>query len=154
MALDQDGFSAAARIVEFSQGTELPHTVRFSSGRRGHCQYLFAIRAEEASRMKTQRINTGKNEALELRWKGCQSILPPSLHPTTGQYQWCEGCSITTTAVAVAPDWLLKLMRSPDETACQPKSKLGKTSYRLGKRHPQRQQRPPSQIRPSQSRRL
>lgn len=152
MALDQDGFSAAAKILELSQGTELPHTVRFSSGRTGHCQYLFVVTAEEASRLKTRKINTGKDEALELRWKGCQSILPPSLHPTTGQYQWCEGTSITTTAVAVAPDWLLKLMRSPDETACQLKPKLIKTTLCLGKPHQQRQH--PNQIRPNQSRKL
>jgi hypothetical protein len=151
MALDQDGTSAHQKILELSQGAGLPHTVAFTSGRRGRCQYLFALEAEDTSRLKTRKINTGKDEALELRWKGCQSILPPSLHPFSGQYQWCEGCSITTTAVALAPDWLLKLMRSPDETVCQPKPK---TALRVGKRHQQRQRRLPSQIRPSQSRRL
>lgn len=146
MALDQDGPSAAAKILELSQGAKLPHTVTFTSGRSFRCQYLFAISADDASQLETRKINTGKDEALELRWKGCQSILPPSLHPTNGQYQWCEGCSVTT-AVAHAPEWLLKLMR-PHETKrsnCKPT----KTTSRLGKPYRERQRLPSFQIHPT-----
>jgi hypothetical protein len=162
MALDQDGISASLKILELSEGTGLPHTIAFTSGRPGRCQYLFVVPAEDTSLLRTRKISTGKDEALELRWKGCQSILPPSLHPTTGQYRWCDGCSITTTPVALAPYWLLALMRSAlrsvrlsahaevsaslsqDETKAtfKRKHKPTKTKPNLGKRsHQERQLR-------------
>jgi hypothetical protein len=146
MALDQDGPSAAAKILELSQGAKLPHTVTFTSGRSFRCQYLFAISADDASQLETRKINTGKDEALELRWKGCQSILPPSLHPTNGQYQWCEGCSVTT-AVAHAPEWLLKLMHSHE--AKRSNYKPTKTTSCLGKPYRKQQRLPSFQIHPT-----
>ena len=144
MALDQDGISASLKILELSEGTGLPHTIAFTSGRPGRCQYLFVVPAEDTSLLRTRKISTGKDEALELRWKGCQSILPPSLHPTTGQYRWCDGCSITTTPVALAPYWLLALMRLQDETkiTSKRKHKPTKTKPNLGKgSHQERQLR-------------
>ncbi len=36
----------------------------------------------------------GKAEQLEFRWQNLQSVLPPSVHPTTGEYRWVDGCAI------------------------------------------------------------
>ncbi|MDP8963781.1 MAG: DUF3987 domain-containing protein, partial [Cyanobacteriota bacterium] len=52
----------------------------------------------------------GKGEQLELRWKGLQSVLPPSLHPTSGNYFYLEGCAIQECEIALAPDWMLLAM--------------------------------------------
>jgi hypothetical protein len=50
----------------------------------------------------------GKPEQLELRWDGCQSVLPPSVHPMTGHYRWRR--SPTEVAIAPAPMWVIEAM--------------------------------------------
>jgi hypothetical protein len=116
MALDQDGASASQKILELSGGMPLPHTVAFSSGRPGRCQYLFLVPEQYAKAIQTRKFRTGitgddgKGEQLELRWKGLQSVLPPSLHPTSGNYFYLEGCAIQECEIALAPDWMLLAM--------------------------------------------
>jgi hypothetical protein len=116
MALDQDGASAYRKIKELSGGESLPKTVAFTSGRPGRCQYLFLIPEEYKNAIKTKKIKTGvigddgKGEQLEFRWANLQSVLPPSVHPTTGSYHWGEGCAIDETEIAIAPDWIIEQM--------------------------------------------
>ncbi len=116
MALDQDGASAYRKIDELSGGESLPKTVAFASGRPGRCQYLFLIPEQYKNAIKTKKIKTGvigddgKGEQLEFRWKNLQSVLPPSVHPTTGSYRWVEGCAIDETEIALAPDWIIQQM--------------------------------------------
>ena len=116
MALDQDGASARRKIDELSGGESLPKTVAFTSGRSGRCQYLFLIPEQYKNAIKTKKIKTGvlgddgKAEQLEFRWANLQSVLPPSVHPTTGEYRWVEGCAIDETEIALAPDWIIEQM--------------------------------------------
>jgi hypothetical protein len=116
MALDKDGASAGSKILELSGGQPLPHTVAFSSGRSGRCQYLFLVPEQYAKAIQTRKFRTGvtgddgKGEQLELRWKGLQSVLPPSLHPTSGNYFYLEGCAIQECEIAIAPDWMIEAM--------------------------------------------
>ncbi len=116
MAVDQDGPSAIDKIAELSSRTPLPKTVAFASGRPGRCQYLFLIPERFRDSLKTKKIKTGaigddgKGEQLEFRWKNLQSVLPPSVHPTTGSYHWVEGCAIDETEIALAPDWIIQQM--------------------------------------------
>ena len=90
MALDQDGASACRKINELSGGQPLSKTVAFTSDRPGRCQYLFLIPEQYKDSIKTKKIKTGvigddgKGEQLEFRWSNLQSVLPPSVHPTTG----------------------------------------------------------------------
>ena len=49
---------------------------------------------------------------MEIRGSGLQSILPPSPHPLTGTYRWLPDCRPDQVAVAVAPDWLSKLLKT------------------------------------------
>ncbi|WP_254173259.1 DUF3987 domain-containing protein [Planktothrix pseudagardhii] len=116
MALDQDGASARAKILELSGGESLPATVAFTSGRPGRCQYLFLVPQQYAQSLRTRKFPTvvrgddGKDEQLELRWVGLQSVLPPSVHPTTGEYVWVSGCAPDEIAIAIAPLWLIEAM--------------------------------------------
>jgi hypothetical protein len=116
MALDQDGASAADKILELSGGEPLPKTVAFTSGRPGRCQYLFLVPEEYKDAIRTKKIKTGvkgddgKGEQVEFRGSNLQSVLPPSVHPTTGQYHWVSGCAIDETEIALAPTWLIAQM--------------------------------------------
>ena len=116
MALDQDGLSACRKINELSGGQPLPNTVAFTSDRPGRCQYLFLIPEQYANAIKTKKIKTGvigddgKAEQLEFRWQNLQSVLPPSVHPTTSEYRWVDGCAIDETEIAIAPDWIIEQM--------------------------------------------
>ena len=116
MAVDQDGPSAISQIAELSSRNPLPKTVAFASGRAGRCQYLFLVPERYRDSLKTKKIKTGvigddgKGEQLEFRWKNLQSVLPPSVHPTTGSYHWVEGCAIDETEIAIAPDWIIQQM--------------------------------------------
>ncbi len=116
MALDQDGASACRKINELSGGQPLPNTVAFTSDRPGRCQYLFLIPEQHKDSIKTKKIKTGaigddgKAEQLEFRWSNLQSVLPPSVHPTTGSYRWVDGCAIDETEIAYAPNWIIEQM--------------------------------------------
>lgn len=104
LAFDLDGPSAYPKIREMSGGEELPKTVAFTSGRPGRCQYLLRVPEQYWPAIQTKKFkcmveddtgelvlvkgDDGKPEQVELRWNGCQSVLPPSVHPNTGQYHW------------------------------------------------------------------
>ena len=116
MAIDQDGKSAIEKILGLSGGEPLPKTVAFSSGRTGRCQYLFKIPEEYKNAIRTKKVKTGvngddgKGEQVEFRWSNLQSVLPPSVHPTTGEYHWIEGCAIDEVEIALAPMWMIEQM--------------------------------------------
>jgi len=100
VAVDTDGYSASIAIPE-----PLPHTVSFTSGKPDRAQYLFKLPPGE---YRNRKITTAPGEALELRGRGCMSMLPPSKHPTTGEYRWIN--SPKETECAVAPKWIAELM--------------------------------------------
>lgn len=116
MALDQDGESAQAKLLELSGGHPLPTTVAFTSGRPGRCQFLFLVPETYKDALRSQKVRTGvtgddgKEELLEFRWTNLQSVLPPSVHPTTGSYHWVKGCALDEVEIAIAPQWMLAQM--------------------------------------------
>lgn len=114
MAIDLDGPSAHAKMLELSGGQELSQTVAFTSGRTGRSQHLFQVPKELWSVMRSRKFATGikgedgKEEHVELRWQGLQSVLPPSTHPLTGQYQWIRAPH--ETEIALVPQWIVERM--------------------------------------------
>lgn len=89
-AIDFDGPSSFAWLeqqgIDFAQ---LPLTPTWSSGRTGRCQMAYSVVGEAWEYLTTKKIPTGPGEGFEFRWTGCQSVLPPSVHPDTGRrYQW------------------------------------------------------------------
>ncbi|MGL5835503.1 MAG: bifunctional DNA primase/polymerase, partial [Waterburya sp.] len=132
MAVDQDGPSAIDKIAELSKENPLPKTVAFASGREGRCQYLFLVPESYQNSLKTKKIKTGaigddgKGEQLEFRWTNLQSVLPPSIHPTTGSYHWLGGCAIDEVDIAIAPDWIIEQMLV--ERVGNPESEVGRAT--------------------------
>jgi hypothetical protein len=112
LAIDCDGQSAHDKL---NQMGELPKTVAFASGKPGRCQYLVRVAQEYWGVIKTRKITTGKKEQLELRWDGCQSVLPPSVHPDTGSYSWVNSPQVCE--VAECPVWLVEFMMNEDTPA-------------------------------------
>jgi hypothetical protein len=114
VAMDFDGASAMQKALELSGGELLPDTVTFTSNRPGREQRIYTIPEQYWGNVKTVKIKTGevgddgKPEQLELRWDGCQSVLPPSVHPMTGHYRWRR--SPTEVAIAPAPMWVIEAM--------------------------------------------
>lgn len=116
VALDLDGESALELMLQHSGGKPLLRTVAFTSGRPGRCQYLLRVPQTYWDAVKTVKYKTGvigddgKPEQLEYRWDGCQSVLPPSVHPLTGMYRWLDGCAPWECEIAVAPMWVIEKM--------------------------------------------
>lgn len=135
VAIDFDGSSAMQKALELSGGEPLPDTVSFTSNRTGREQRLYLIPQEYWGAVKTTKIKTGvvgddgKPEQLELRWDGCQSVLPPSVHPTTGHYRWRK--SHQEVAIAPAPMWAIeKMLAFQESTHLEPElSTRPQTSY-------------------------
>jgi hypothetical protein len=121
LAIDADGEAAHELLAMFG---ELPPTVAFTSGRPGRCQYLLRVGEEFWSVAKTTKLNSGikgddgKEQLLELRWDGCQSVLPPSIHPLTGQYQWVV--SPDESEIADCPMWVIELILNGEKEQDQP----------------------------------
>ncbi len=126
VAIDHDGHSADAKIEELSGLTvdeALPMTVGFTSQRDGRYQVLYKVPEALWETIKKKSYPTGfkilgkdgkeKEEALELRWNGHQSVILGA-HPDTSGYQWLPGRSPWEVPVADAPDWIYMAMR--DET--------------------------------------
>jgi len=124
LAIDADGF-AAEELLQKHCG-DLPQTVSFTSGKPGRRQLLYQVPQEYWEITKTIKLRTGikgedgKEQLLEFRWNGCQSVLPPSVHPETGRYHWID--SPQDTAVAECPMWLLELMLNNNQAAYSPPS--------------------------------
>ena len=123
VAIDADGPAAHEKILELSSGQLLPETIAFTSNKPGRCQYLFYIPEEYWEAVSTKKIDTGikgddgKEQKLELRWDGCQSVLPPSAHPETGCYRWVK--SPKEIAIAPAPMWVIEAMLVESEPTQQ-----------------------------------
>ena len=121
LAVDIDGESAAKLLLKLSgQNTLIDFfaTTAWTSGRPGRKQCLFSVEEKDWPRLrKYLRIGTGvtgddgKEEGLEFRWLGTQSVLPPSIHPLTNKpYIWIN--NPLETPPALAPEWLVDLCES------------------------------------------
>jgi hypothetical protein len=82
---------------------DLPITIGCTSGKEGSFKLFFDV-PESASRGDLRTLHL---PGLDLLWNGCQAVIVGE-HPTTGRYQWLEGCSPSETGVAEAPDWLVE----------------------------------------------
>jgi hypothetical protein len=118
MAIDCDGHIPHQRFKDILE-SDIPHTVSFTSGKDGRAQYLFTISEEHWEGIKTKKIGKAKEGGqLEFRWDGCQSVLPPSVHPETGQYQWVN--SPDTAEIASLPERVLNYLNPKRKTSPPP----------------------------------
>jgi Protein of unknown function (DUF3987)/Bifunctional DNA primase/polymerase, N-terminal len=113
LAIDADGHAAEALLQKLADN-DLPDTVIFSSGKASRRQLLYMVSEEYWTVLDNVILKTGikgdngKEQLLEFRWNGRQSVLPPSVHPETGSYHWVR--SPQDIEVAKCPNWVIELM--------------------------------------------
>ncbi|MEG4815610.1 bifunctional DNA primase/polymerase [Microcoleus sp. K5-D4] len=116
LAIDIDGESAAKLLAKLAGENSLidfAKTTAWTSGRAARKQCLFSVPEADWHRIRTLRIGTGvwgsegKEECLEFRWLGTQSVLPPSIHPSGQAYTWIN--NPLTNPPLPAPEWLIEL---------------------------------------------
>ncbi|MFM1843449.1 MAG: hypothetical protein RLZZ490_2192 [Cyanobacteriota bacterium] len=112
LAIDADGPLAETKLQTLSQG-HLPSTPCWTSGKTGRRQLIYRIPSSNHDNLKTVKLDCGGGQYLEFRWDGCQSVLPPSRHPDTGQYYWLV--SPNQCEVADAPAWLLMFLAKQNQ---------------------------------------
>jgi Bifunctional DNA primase/polymerase, N-terminal/Primase C terminal 2 (PriCT-2) len=117
--LDRDGASCDDLIPKLSGvglDESLPITAIVTSGKPGRCQHIYQIPEEYWDSIhKTVKgtgvIGTdGKDEQLEFRWDGHQSVICGE-HPETGAYKWVNPPE--STPIAIAPMWMIEQMLKP-----------------------------------------
>ena len=119
VAIDFDGQSAIDLWTE--KWGDVPPTISWTSGKEGRYQALFTIPEAYRERVKNNKISIGivgsdgKQEALEFRYTGNQSVLPPSPHPETGGYTWINthGFPMAELPQIVIDDWIERLEPKP-----------------------------------------
>lgn len=101
-AIDFDGATAWAWADAHGITNDDLDSVAWSSGKEHRCQMAFNVPEEYWPYLKTKKITTKPpsypgakdGEGFEFRWAGGQSVLPPSIHPDTGQpYYWINPCA-------------------------------------------------------------
>lgn len=111
IAIDCDGHLPHSLFREMLEG-EIPHTIAFTSGKDGRAQYLFSVPEVSWSETRTRKRKAGKEQGdgmLEFRWNGCQSVLPPSVHPETGHYTWVN--SPENAKIEILPPKILQYLK-------------------------------------------
>jgi hypothetical protein len=120
LAVDIDGESAPKLLLKLSGKNSLTDffaTTAWKSGRPGRKQCLFFVEETDWCRLRNLRIGTGitgddgKEECLEFRWLGTQSVLSPSIHPLTNK-PYISINNPLQTPPALAPEWLINLCES------------------------------------------
>jgi hypothetical protein len=116
-ALDFDGTSAWSWFDQQFPDLKMPATCAWTSGRTDRCQMAFRVPEAYWDYLKTIKIPTGEAEGFEFRWTGGQSVVPPSVHPTTQrEYFWVQAPSVTDLAElpeAILSYWLLQANPAP-----------------------------------------
>ncbi len=120
LAVDIDGRSASNLLEKLAGENGLAAfsgTTTWTSGRPGRKQCLFSVSESDWCRLRNLKIGIGiigedgKEECLEFRWLGTQSVLPPSIHPSTEKpYTWIN--NPLQFPPAQAPEWVIELCES------------------------------------------
>ncbi|MEG4328293.1 bifunctional DNA primase/polymerase [Microcoleus sp. herbarium5] len=144
LAVDIDGPSAAKLLQKLAGENNLSDfakTTAWTSGRPGRKQCLFSVPEAAWHRIKYQKILTGitgddgKEECLEFRWVGHQSVLPPSIHPSTGKpYTWIN--NPLQSPPIQAPEWLIELCENRHSDATISDSQAQKSKHIATNRKP------------------
>ena len=114
--VDHDGISAGEVLDKLGIPLrDLPKSWAVTSGRTGRLQIIYRVPEQYWDAIKTRKFKTGKHdeegkqEQLELRWTGCQSVVAGA-HPTTTGYRWLKGRSPADLPLAEAPVALIEQM--------------------------------------------
>lgn len=87
MALDFDGTEAFDYFHKlFGPIGNYDTDMAWQSGKPDRMQIAWQVPVVYWNELHTIKVGPGKK--LEFRWTGCQSVIPPSVHPETGSYDW------------------------------------------------------------------
>lgn len=90
----------------------LPATVEQRTGGGGRQMFFAWPQDGPPVKNSASRIGPG----LDVRGQGGYVIVPPSLHQSGGHYAWAPGRALGETTLALAPDWLLAMVRGDEKT--------------------------------------
>jgi hypothetical protein len=123
--VDHDGISAGEILSDLGIPLRsLPKSWAITSGRNGRLQIIYQVPQQYWDQIKTRKFKTGKHdeegkqEQLELRWTGCQSVVAGK-HPTTSGYRWLKNRAPSDLSLAEAPIALIEQML-PQEPPAPP----------------------------------
>ncbi|NES02012.1 MAG: hypothetical protein F6K22_03715, partial [Okeania sp. SIO2F4] len=151
LAIDVDGASAGPILKGICP--DLPKSVSWTSGKPGRYQIAFQIPPEYREKLANftravvrewEGLKTDTDELLEFRYNYCQSVLPPSYHPTTGRYSWVNSPAETEVAIAPQPilDLLLELADKEAKATIEAEEKKAERERYLEQRKLERQAHP------------
>ncbi|GFZ92402.1 bifunctional DNA primase/polymerase [Okeania sp. KiyG1] len=151
LAIDVDGASAEPILKAICP--DLPKSVSWTSGKPGRYQIAFQIPPEYREKLANftravvrewKGLKTDTDELLEFRYNYCQSVLPPSYHPTTGRYSWVNSPADTEVAIAPQPilDVLLELADKEAKATTEAEVKKAERARYLEQRKLERQALP------------
>jgi putative DNA primase/helicase len=113
LGIDVDG-AGGREILKGISGGNIPQTVSYRTpggdgkGRR----YLYWYPEEYKNQVikKQARNGEGAHNGVEFLVDGQQTVLPYSIHPNGGIYEFRKGLSFDDVDIAVAPDWVMDIL--------------------------------------------
>lgn len=108
VGIDIDGEYGEERLSEMSNG-DIPDTWEFSTGAGRRLLYL--IPPGTKTKKFKQANKEGGHEECALLCDGQQTVIPPSIHYTGRPYEWMDEHSPWDIDCAMAPEWLIKLIK-------------------------------------------
>ena len=112
IAIDIDGYDNGGKeILDGLSGGDLPDTVQYTTP-NGGMRYLYMINKDNSDKKFSKYIMQGESEhtGVELLGDGQQTVLPYSIHPNGGIYEFVEGHSFEEIDIAPMPEWIEHLM--------------------------------------------
>jgi replicative DNA helicase len=121
LAVDIDDRNGGNETLDglISKYTPLPHTVESLTGGGG--QHLLFRYPGGGVRSGANKLGPG----VDVKADGGYIIVPPSVHPSGGVYQWEIASRPTDTPIHEPPEWLLDLMGKESEPGPAPSSQNG-----------------------------
>jgi len=113
IAVDGDGPDAMAKLTEILGGPS-PDTWMFNTP-GGGWRLLFKV-AQGVTYKKHLISLEGEHSELAFLGDGQQTILPPSIHPNGGVYEWIKGHKPSDIPLSDAPQAILTLMTTSERT--------------------------------------
>jgi hypothetical protein len=115
LAVDIDGEGPLNLWLQHFQ--EIPNTICWTSGKPNSFQFAFQLSPEQRDKLNNYTrsrwvFKSPDGKQLDFRWTGCQSLLPPSLHPSGEHYTWV--IEPNGDNLLPCPDAVIDLMLSKD----------------------------------------
>jgi hypothetical protein len=120
MAIDFDG-TTAWQWFNDNIGCDIPATAMWSSGKTDRCQMAFQVPPEAWELLKPKKITTkqpsapgaGDGEGIEFRWRGNQSVVPPSRLDDGREYVWYSTEPVAELPIEILEKWIELINTQP-----------------------------------------